>query len=183
MRNEIIQQYGYPSVWMTSNDGDNPHDLRQAITADNMTELTEIAREHGGEIVLLQRICGRSYYQNRGRFWHDSLIEVEPSGDKTKVTTIWENSEDQVNKYLLKGFDSWGEYITHRCDSSELDDILGHLKRIVTTRNNMLACVDADYITAIVMDDSDDIVLFSVNEEDTSYWYDSTEYRLAVELV
>jgi len=174
----IIRENGYTAVWTKEPTGSKP--WQQAIVADTLTELRQIAATHGGEVHLLRRRGGERTYDDKGVLIANNLTEVTLPDYYTALRTVWEQAEGDIEQFLLKGFSSWGEYLHDQCPNADLSECLDIMKRLWVFGEEILAYVDQDLPTMIAVDTTDMRVEFATTADCTSYAFDVWEFQLGV---
>lgn len=174
----IIRENGYTAVWTKRPQDSKP--WQQAITAPTLTELRQIAAQHGGEVHFLRRHAGERTFEDKGVLRAANLTEITVPDYCASVRTVWEQAESDVETYLLKGFSSWGEYLHNRCPNADLQETIDVLKRLWVLGEQIIASVDQDEPTLIAVDEDNMQVVFATTADCTSYAFDVWEFQLGV---
>jgi hypothetical protein len=174
----IIRENGYTAVWTKEPTGDKP--WRQAIVSDSLKELREIAQEHGGEVHFLRRRNGERTYEDKGVLRASNLTEITYPDYYIGIKTVWEEAEADIERLFLKGYCSWGEWLSEQYPMEDLDRSIAVLQRKLALMDQVLAAVDPHDVTLVVIDEVDNVVEFATTEDCTSYSFDVWEFQLGV---
>jgi hypothetical protein len=175
---DIIRENGYTAVWVKYPSASEA--WQQAIVADSLKELREIAAEHGGEVHFLRRHSGDRIYEDKGVLRASNLTEITYPDYYEGLKTVWEQAETDIETFLLKGFCSWGEWLAEQYPAADLERSIEILQREFALSEQILASVDPDDPTLVVVDVTDSRVEFVTTEDCTSYGFDTWEFQLGV---
>ena len=171
----IIRENGYTAVWAKQPQDSKP--WQQAITAPTLTELRQIAAQHGGEVHFLRRHAGERTFEDKGVLRASNLTQITYPENCMGLITTWEQSDIDVEQFLLKGFDNWGLYIAYHCPNADLSETMDVIKRLWVMEQEMLAFIDGYLPTLIVVGEG---VEFTTTTESVAYSFDIYEFQLGV---
>jgi len=166
------------TVEVTQGQNGYPQGIYEAIVFDSIEELKEHAETNSGYMAMLRRRDGWHFFENRGKFYGKSLLDLPQSETEFSLTTKPETAKEDAWNLIVGNYENIGQYLAD-CwvsvkDISEAISILENLQKRIDEIVEI-----ADQPCRIIFDWNNQVVDTVLRLESTSYSYDVWTYQLA----